>query len=85
MVDEVYGGGPKGSARKGVWVKLERGEKRGGERLGSGIDILLGDHGTDAPGILATLLDPVPPVGASLVNPETNRRRGRGRKIGGGK
>ena len=58
--------------------------------MGSSIDILLGDHGTDALGILVTLLDPIPPIGGGLVNPETNRRGRRGWKVrrgerGGGK
>ena len=85
MVDKVYGRGTGVSACKGAWGELERGGERGGERLGSGIDVLLGDHGTDAPGILATLLDPIPPVGGGLVNPETNGGGRRGRKVGRGK
>ena len=79
-------GTPKILLRREEGGGLERGRgKGGGERLGSCIDILLGDHGTYTPGILSTLLDPVPPVGGGLVNPETNRRGRRGWQIGGEK
>ena len=62
-----------------------RGGKGGGERLGSGINVLLGDHSSYTPGILSTLLDPVHPVGGGLVNPETDGRGRRGRQNRGGK
>ena len=64
---------------------LERGGKRGGEGMGSHIEILLGNHSMNTPGLDLVLVNPVSQIGWCPMDTKTNNRGRRGRKKGWGK